>query len=179
MHSSMYSPTHSLIPSTAIHRVPGCQAPAAHWHEEFEAPALSRGAHSSMGRPSLSRGTREGLVPGLGPCIPGKLRVQECLATPRPECSICPPLQNTPGFTLTPPHLPLVQGGERGCGQCPFSPLPTARPLLGSREAGFTNSFLQEHGPSPRTCLNHGKMFPLLPGEKVEHFRLTLQPRSS
>lgn len=92
---------------------------------------LSRGAHSSKGRPSLSKGTREGLVPGLGPCIPGQLRMQEHLAPHRPERSTRLPLKNPPGFTLTPHHLPLVQGREGGCGQCPFSPPPTTRPLPG------------------------------------------------
>lgn len=43
--------------------------------------------------------------------------------------------------------------------------LPTAHPL-GYSLAGCSHG--GSHRPGPKICLNHGKIFPLLPGEKVD-----------
>lgn len=76
MCSSIYSPTHSLSPSsTAVHRVPGCQAPAVHWHIEFEAPVLWRSSQFHGETLTLKGHQRRRLSHPRG-----KLRMQERLA---------------------------------------------------------------------------------------------------
>lgn len=69
--------------------------------------------------------------PRAWPSHPWHIKDAGTLRPPPPEQSTRPPLQNPLDFTLTPHHLPLVRGGERGCSQCPLSPLPTTEPFLG------------------------------------------------